>query len=108
MCIETPNWGPCVNSARLLLAWVLAGLATGIVLHLSGNTAYATIAWAAASLPVALHVALGVLRSLLGGRLGVDVIARRWMRPLPPPWSHSWSRVVRPWNPGPRAVRKGR
>lgn len=75
MSTETPNWGQCVNSARLLLAWVLAGLATGIALHLSGNTAYATIAWAAASLPVALHVALGVLRSLLGGRLGVDVIA---------------------------------
>ena len=75
MCIETPNWGRCVNSARLLLAWVLAGLATDIVLHLSGNTAYAAIAWAAASIPVALHVAFGVLRSLLGGRLGVDVIA---------------------------------
>ncbi|MCZ8280495.1 MAG: heavy metal translocating P-type ATPase [Acetobacteraceae bacterium] len=64
-----------MNSARLLLAWVLAGLATGIVLQLSGNSAYATIAWAAASLPVALHVAIGVVRSLLGGRLGVDVIA---------------------------------
>jgi heavy metal translocating P-type ATPase len=64
-----------VNSARLLLAWVLAGLATGIVLHFTGNTAYAAIAWAAASIPVALHVAFGVLRSLLGGRLGVDVIA---------------------------------
>ncbi|MFM7304869.1 MAG: heavy metal translocating P-type ATPase [Alphaproteobacteria bacterium] len=64
-----------MNSARLLLAWVLAGLVAGIVLHFSGNTAYAAIAWAAASLPVALHVALGVLRSLLGGRLGVDVIA---------------------------------
>ena len=75
MCTETPNWDPCVNSARLLLAWVLAGLATGIVLHFTGNTAYAAIAWAAASIPVALHVAFGVLRSLLGGRLGVDVIA---------------------------------
>ncbi|MCE2923163.1 MAG: heavy metal translocating P-type ATPase, partial [Roseomonas sp.] len=64
-----------MNSARLLLAWVLAGLVAGIVLHLSGNTGYATIAWAAASLPVALHVAIGVVRSLLGGRLGVDVIA---------------------------------
>ncbi|MCA3414633.1 MAG: heavy metal translocating P-type ATPase [Roseomonas sp.] len=75
MCIETPNWDRCVSSARLLLAWVLAGLVAGIVLHLSGNSAYATIAWAAASLPVALHVAIGVVRSLLGGRLGVDVIA---------------------------------
>jgi heavy metal translocating P-type ATPase len=65
-----------VNSrARLLLAWVLAGLAAGIALQVSGHPAYAAIAWAAASLPVALHVALGVIRSLIGGRLGVDVIA---------------------------------
>jgi heavy metal translocating P-type ATPase len=64
-----------VNSARLLLAWVLAGLVAGIVLQISGYPAHASIAWAAASLPVALHVAIGVVRSLLGGRLGVDVIA---------------------------------
>jgi heavy metal translocating P-type ATPase len=76
MSIETPNWGRCVNNqARLLLAWVLAGLAAGIALQVAGYPAYATIAWAAASLPVALHVALGVIRSLMGGRLGVDVIA---------------------------------
>jgi heavy metal translocating P-type ATPase len=76
MSIETPNWGLCVNNqARLLLAWVLAGLAAGIALQVSGHPAYAAITWAAASLPVALHVALGVIRSLIGGRLGVDVIA---------------------------------
>ena len=75
MYTETPNWGRCVNSARLMLAWVLFGLAAGIVLQISGYPTYATIAWAAASLPVALHVAIGVVRSLLGGRLGVDVIA---------------------------------
>jgi heavy metal translocating P-type ATPase len=76
MSIETLNWGQCVNNqARLLLAWVLAGLAAGIALQVAGYPAYAAIAWAAASLPVALHVAIGVIRSLLGGRLGVDVIA---------------------------------
>ena len=64
-----------MTTARLLLAWVLLGLAAGIALQVAGHPAYAAIAWAAASLPVALHVALGVLRSLLGGRLGVDVIA---------------------------------
>ncbi|MBJ7251885.1 MAG: heavy metal translocating P-type ATPase, partial [Acetobacteraceae bacterium] len=64
-----------MNTARLMLAWVLFGLVAGIVLQVSGHPAYATIAWAAASLPVALHVAIGVVRSLLGGRLGVDVIA---------------------------------
>ena len=76
MSIETLNWGQCVNNqARLLLAWVLAGLAAGIALQVAGYPAYAAIAWAAASLPVGLHVAIGVIRSLLGGRLGVDVIA---------------------------------
>ena len=76
MSIETLNWGQCVNNqARLLLAWVLAGLAAGIALQVAGYPAYAAIAWAAASLPVALHVAIGVIRSLLGRRLGVDVIA---------------------------------
>jgi heavy metal translocating P-type ATPase len=76
MSIETRNWDRCVNNAaRLLLAWVLAGLAAGIALHFSGKTSHAAIAWAAASIPVALHVALGVIRSLMGGRLGVDVIA---------------------------------
>ena len=76
MSIETLNWGRCVNNAaRLLLAWVLAGLAAGIAMHVADYPAYAAIAWAAASLPVALHVALGVIRSLMGGRLGVDMIA---------------------------------
>jgi heavy metal translocating P-type ATPase len=64
-----------MNTARLMLAWVLFGLTAGIALQISGYPAYAAIAWAAASLPVALHVAIGVVRSLLGGRLGVDVIA---------------------------------
>ena len=76
MSIEIPNWGLCVNNrARLLLAWVLAGLVAGIALHVADYPAYASIAWAAASVPVALHVAIGVIRSLIGGRLGVDVIA---------------------------------
>jgi len=58
----------------LLLGWVLAGLALGIALHLLGRPE-AAWAWAAAALPVAAHVGLGVLRSLAGGRLGVDSIA---------------------------------
>ena len=49
MSIETLNWGQCVNNqARLLLAWVLAGLAAGIALQVAGYPAYAAIAWAAA------------------------------------------------------------
>jgi heavy metal translocating P-type ATPase len=59
----------------LLLAWVLAGLLAGIGAWLSGAPAAAAILWSAAALPVALHVGIGLVRSLLGGRLGVDAVA---------------------------------
>ncbi|MGG5812040.1 heavy metal translocating P-type ATPase [Falsiroseomonas sp. CW058] len=59
----------------LLLAWVLLGLVAGGALHLLGHPAAAGWAWSAAGLPVAAHVALGLLRSLLGGRIGVDAVA---------------------------------
>ncbi|MBO1075779.1 heavy metal translocating P-type ATPase [Roseomonas marmotae] len=58
----------------LLLGWVLAGLAAGGVLAFLGNPLAAWI-WSAAAAPVALHVGLNVVRALIGGRLGVDVIA---------------------------------
>ncbi|WP_456308284.1 P-type ATPase, partial [Roseomonas rosulenta] len=59
----------------LLLAWVLAGLVAGIAAHLAAPAPLAAWIWSAAALPVALHVAVGLLRSLLGGRLGVDAVA---------------------------------
>jgi heavy metal translocating P-type ATPase len=59
----------------LLLAWVLAGLLGGIAAHLAGRGDAATLLWSAAALPVALHVGIGLVRSLLGGRLGVDAVA---------------------------------
>ena len=59
----------------LLLAWVLVGLALGAGLALAGRHEAAALAWSAAALPVAAHVALGLLRSLLGGRVGVDAVA---------------------------------
>jgi heavy metal translocating P-type ATPase len=58
-----------------LLLWVLALLLAGGVLLLAGLGQPASLAFAAAALPVALHVALSVIRSLRGGRVGVDVIA---------------------------------
>ncbi len=58
-----------------LLAWVLAGLLIGIGLSLAGARAAAALAFAAAALPVAAHVGLGLLRSLRGGRIGVDAVA---------------------------------
>ncbi len=59
----------------LLLGWTLLGLAVGAGLSLYGLSGAATWVWGAAALPVALHVAVGLWRSLLGGRPGVDSVA---------------------------------
>ncbi|WBV42702.1 heavy metal translocating P-type ATPase [Pseudoroseomonas cervicalis] len=60
---------------RLLLLWVLAGLAVGAALLGLGRAAAAGWAWSAAALPVALHLAATLLRRLAAGGLGVDLIA---------------------------------
>jgi heavy metal translocating P-type ATPase len=59
----------------LLLAWVLAGLVAGALALLLGAAQVAGWLWSAAALPVALHVAIGLVRSLAGGRVGVDAVA---------------------------------
>ena len=59
----------------LLLALVLAGLVAGAAAQLLGRADAAPWLWAAAALPVAAHVGLGLVRSLLGGRVGVDAVA---------------------------------
>ena len=59
----------------LLLGWVLAALTLGVGLALAGQSGAATLAWSAASLPVAAHVGVGLLRALAGGRIGVDSVA---------------------------------
>ena len=44
MSIETLNWGQCVNNqARLLLAWVLAGLALAFAANFGLNAATALV-----------------------------------------------------------------
>ena len=58
-----------------LLGWVLLGLVMGVVFWAAGQPGVAGWVWAATALPVAAHVGIGVVRSLLGGQLGVDVIA---------------------------------
>jgi heavy metal translocating P-type ATPase len=58
-----------------LLSWVLGGLIAGIAAQLAGAPWLAAWLWRAAALPVALHVAVGLARALLGGRLGVDAVA---------------------------------
>ena len=59
----------------LLLGWVLVALALGVGLALAGRSGAATLAWMAASLPVAAHVGVGLVRALAGGRIGVDSVA---------------------------------
>ncbi|WP_244459014.1 heavy metal translocating P-type ATPase [Roseomonas fluvialis] len=59
----------------LLLAWVLAGLVAGGLALLLGAGPAAAWLWSAAALPVAVHVAIGLVRSLAGGRIGVDAVA---------------------------------
>ncbi|AWV21494.1 Cation transport ATPase [Roseomonas mucosa] len=59
----------------LLLSWVATGLALGTALHVASQADAAGWVWAAAALPVAAHVAIGLVRSLLGGRIGVDAVA---------------------------------
>ena len=59
----------------LLLGWVLAALTLGVGLALAGQSGAATLAWMAASLPVAAHVGVGLVRALAGGRIGVDSVA---------------------------------
>ncbi len=58
-----------------LLIWVLAGLVAGVVLLSLGQPVAAGWVWSATALPVAAHVGIGLVRSLLGGRVGVDAVA---------------------------------
>ena len=59
----------------LFVAWVMLGLAAGLGAHAASQPEAARWLFSAAALPVAAHVALGLIRSLMGGRLGVDAIA---------------------------------
>jgi len=59
----------------LLLAWTLSGLLSGAVLYGLGYQPAASWVWVITALPAALHIALGILHSMFGGRIGVDVVA---------------------------------
>ncbi|WP_235962052.1 HAD-IC family P-type ATPase [Falsiroseomonas selenitidurans] len=58
-----------------LSIWVLLGLAAGAILLAIGRDGPSVWVWSITALPVAAHVAVGVVRSLAGGKLGVDIIA---------------------------------
>jgi len=58
-----------------LLAWVLLCLVAGGCLHALGQPLLGGWILVAGAVPVAAHVALSLVRSLLGGRMGVDIVA---------------------------------
>ncbi len=60
---------------RALIAIALIGLAAGAIAWASGDYRLAQWAWAAGSIPVALGLLVSIVRDLLAGRAGVDVIA---------------------------------
>jgi len=58
-----------------LLAVALVGLATGLLLMLAGNDGLARIAWAAGVIPVLAALLVEIVRSLLKGEVGLDIVA---------------------------------
>ena len=60
---------------RALIGIALTGLTAGAVLWARGDHALAQRAWAAGSIPVVLGLLVSIVRDLLAGRAGVDVIA---------------------------------
>src|SRR5215475_7493355 len=60
---------------RALIGIALTGLAAGAIFWARGDHALAQYAWAAGSIPVALGLLVSIVRDLLAGRAGVDVIA---------------------------------
>src|SRR5579872_1622966 len=60
---------------QALIGIALAGLAAGAILWVRGDDALAQRAWAAGSIPVALGLLVSIVRDLLAGRAGVDIIA---------------------------------
>ena len=61
--------------ARWLAAFVLAGIATGAVLHLADEPGAGDAAWAATTAVTLVPLTWSVLRTLAGGNIGVDSIA---------------------------------
>ena len=59
----------------VLLLIALAGLSTGLVLHLMGRTDAADVAWTAGVAPVLAALVVEILRGLRRGEVGLDIVA---------------------------------
>jgi heavy metal translocating P-type ATPase len=62
-----------LNMALLTIA--LAGLASGLVLMMAGQAPLATLAWSAGVLPVLVALLVEIVRSLVKGEVGLDIVA---------------------------------
>jgi len=62
-------------AARLLLPLTLGGLLLGLAFSFAGNEAASTWCWTVPSLLVGTWLALSIIRDLLRGKAGVDLIA---------------------------------
>lgn len=60
---------------RTLIVVALLGFVSGAVWALTGHSEFAKWIWTAATVPVAITLAISIVRDLLSGRMGVDVIA---------------------------------
>lgn len=58
-----------------LLAVAAAGLVLGLVLHLSGQAEVARLLWSVATVPVLIALFVQIVRSLVRGELGLDIVA---------------------------------
>ncbi len=59
----------------LLLGIALAGLAAGLALHFGGRTDIAQTVWFAGVVPVLAALVVEILRSLVRGEVGLDIVA---------------------------------
>lgn len=58
-----------------LLAVAAAGLVLGLLLHLAGQAGVARLLWVIATAPVLIALLVQIVRSLLRGELGLDIVA---------------------------------
>jgi heavy metal translocating P-type ATPase len=68
-----PTIGDRLKTALLVVG--LAGLAAGLFLQTLGETDLAGLAWAAGVLPVLAALLVEILRSVLRGEIGLDIVA---------------------------------
>jgi heavy metal translocating P-type ATPase len=60
---------------RTLVSIAVAGLAAGLLAHSLNRGVLAELLWTAATLPVAGALLFSIVRDVIGGRVGVDIIA---------------------------------